>query len=84
MLGLGLIGFLIVGLIAGYIAEKIHGRQHTLLQNLVVGVVGAYLGGILAWILGLQPTNIIGALIVATIGAILLLFIVDRVRGSRA
>jgi uncharacterized membrane protein YeaQ/YmgE (transglycosylase-associated protein family) len=82
MLGLGLIGFLIVGLIAGYLAEKIHGRSHTLLQNLVVGVVGAYLGGILAWILGLQPTNIIGALIVATIGAILLLFIVDRVRGT--
>jgi uncharacterized membrane protein YeaQ/YmgE (transglycosylase-associated protein family) len=82
MLGLGLIGFLIVGLIAGYIAEKIHGRSHSLLKNLAVGVIGAYLGGILAWILGLQPTNIIGALIVATLGAVLLLFIVDRLRGS--
>jgi uncharacterized membrane protein YeaQ/YmgE (transglycosylase-associated protein family) len=82
MLGLGLIGFLIVGLIAGYIAEKIHGRQHTLLQNLLIGVIGAYLGGILAWIIGLQPTNIIGALLVATIGAVLLLFIVDKLRGN--
>jgi uncharacterized membrane protein YeaQ/YmgE (transglycosylase-associated protein family) len=80
MLGLGLIGFLIVGLIAGYIAERMTGRSHTLLQNLLTGVVGAYLGGILFWVLGLQPTNIIGALIVATIGAIVLLMIVQRVQ----
>jgi uncharacterized membrane protein YeaQ/YmgE (transglycosylase-associated protein family) len=80
MLGLGLIGFLIVGLVAGYIAERMTGRSHTLLQNLLTGVVGAYLGGILFWVLGLQATNIIGALIVATIGAIVLLLIVQRIQ----
>lgn len=80
MLGLGLISFLIVGLIAGYIAERLTGREHTLVQNLVTGVVGAYVGGILFWVLGLQATNIIGALIVATIGAVVLLLVVGRLR----
>lgn len=80
MLGLGLISFLIVGLVAGYAAERLTGRSHTLVQNLLVGVVGAYVGGILFWIIGLRPTNIIGAAIVATVGAVVLLFVVEQLR----
>ncbi|CAN5622256.1 GlsB/YeaQ/YmgE family stress response membrane protein [soil metagenome] len=81
MQGLGWISFLIVGLIAGYAAQMLTGRSHTLLQNLLVGVVGAYLGAALFWIIGLQATGFVGALVIAPIGAIVLLFIVDRMRG---
>ena len=42
MSGLGWISFLIVGLIAGWIADKVMKRDHTLVMNLVVGVIGAY------------------------------------------
>jgi uncharacterized membrane protein YeaQ/YmgE (transglycosylase-associated protein family) len=82
MEGLGWISFLFVGLIAGFIAEKVMSRSHGLITNLVVGVIGAYLGGILFWLIGLQATGFIGALVVATIGAIVLLAIVGWMRSS--
>lgn len=83
MEGIGWISFLIIGLIAGWIAEKVMKRSHGLLTNLIVGVVGAYLGAILFSLIGLEAGGFIGALVVATIGAIALLAIVGWIRGSR-
>lgn len=82
MSALGWFSFLIVGLLAGFIAERVMERRHSLLTNLVVGVVGAYLGAFLFWVVGLQATGFIGALVVATIGAIALLAISSRVKGG--
>lgn len=82
MLGLGIIGFLIVGLAAGYIAARIKGESQGLVQNLVTGVVGAFLGGALFWVFGLRATGFIGALVVATIGSVVLLWLLDRARKS--
>jgi uncharacterized membrane protein YeaQ/YmgE (transglycosylase-associated protein family) len=78
MLGLGIFSFLIVGLIAGYAASKLTGKPQSLVQNLVVGVVGAMLGGVLFWAVGLQATGLIGALVVATVGSVVLLFLLSR------
>ncbi|MBV0913392.1 GlsB/YeaQ/YmgE family stress response membrane protein [Anianabacter salinae] len=82
MLGLGLIGFLIIGLLAGWIAEKIMNRNHGLLMNLVVGVVGAYIGGWLFALVGLNTMGVIGSLIAAVVGAVVLLWIVGKVRKT--
>ena len=82
MEGIGWISFLFIGLVAGWIAEKVMTRSHGLLANLAVGVFGAYLGAFLFWLIGLQATGFIGALVVATIGAIVLLAIVGWIRGS--
>lgn len=82
MAGIGWISFLIIGLIAGFIAEKVMARSHGLIINLVVGVIGAYLGAILFGLLGLGAKSFIGALVVATIGAIALLAIVGWFRKS--
>jgi len=79
--GLGLIGFLIVGLIAGYIAEKATGSNHGLLTNLAVGVVGAFIGGFLAGLLGIQMFGFIGALVIATLGAIGFLYVWRLIRS---
>jgi uncharacterized membrane protein YeaQ/YmgE (transglycosylase-associated protein family) len=84
MEGIGWISFLFIGLIAGWIAEKVMSRSHGLLTNLIVGVIGAYLGAILFSLIGLGTTGgFLGALVVATIGAIVLLAIVGAVRGRR-
>ena len=83
MLGLGLISFLIVGLIAGYAATKLAGRHHTLTQNLLTGIVGAFVGGALFWVIGLRATGFVGALVVATIGSIVLLYLLDRFHTNR-
>lgn len=80
MSGLGWISFLIVGLIAGWIAEMIMKRDHGLLENLVVGVIGAYVGAFLFRILGLTSTGFLGALVVAIIGSVVLLAVVGAVR----
>jgi uncharacterized membrane protein YeaQ/YmgE (transglycosylase-associated protein family) len=85
MSGVGLIGAILIGILAGWIAEKVMKRNHGLLLNLVVGVVGAFLGSFLATTLGIGVgSGVIPSLIVATVGAILLLFIVGLIRGRTA
>jgi uncharacterized membrane protein YeaQ/YmgE (transglycosylase-associated protein family) len=77
------IGFLIIGLIAGYLAERImRGQGAGLVINLIVGVIGAYLGGWLFGLWGLQSPGIIWSLITATIGAVILLFVVGLFKRS--
>lgn len=81
MEGLGWLSFLFVGLLAGFIAEKVMSRNHGLLTNLVVGVIGAYVGAFIFSLLGLQAGGLIGALVVATLGAIALLALLGVIRG---
>lgn len=83
MEGVGWIAFLFIGLLAGWIAEKVMNRSHGLLTNLIVGVIGAYLGAFLFSLLGLGAGGFWGSLIVAIIGAILLLWIVGMVKGRK-
>lgn len=78
---MSIIGFLLVGLIAGFIAEKVMNRNHGLIKNLVVGVIGAYVGGFLATALGLAFFGFVGHLIVATIGAIVVLWLFSLLAG---
>ena len=77
----GLIGFLVIGLIAGFIAEKVMNSNHGLLTNLLVGVVGAFLGPFLAGLLGISFAGFVGSLVIATIGAIVFLFLLRLVKG---
>ena len=52
---MNLIACIAVGIIAGWIAERIMGRNHGLLMNLLVGIIGAAIGGFLAMnLLGLS------------------------------
>jgi uncharacterized membrane protein YeaQ/YmgE (transglycosylase-associated protein family) len=80
MSGVGIIGAIIIGILAGWIAEKIMKRNHGLLTNLIVGVVGALIGAVIAGAIGIGYSGWIGSLIVSTLGAILLLFIVGMIR----
>lgn len=82
--GMGVLGWIVIGIIAGWIAEKVMKRNHGLLTNLIVGVVGAFLGGFIATSIGLGANGFLMSLVIATLGAILLLFIVGMVRGRRA
>ena len=76
-MGLGIIGWIVIGIVAGWLAEKVMGRNHGLVTNLIVGVIGALLGGFIA-------SNLLGravggfnlvTLLVAFGGAVLLLFL---------
>ncbi len=75
--------FLLIGLAAGWLAGKImKGRGFGLVGNLVVGVVGAILGGWLFGALGLYPQSSLGSLITALVGALVLLYIVGLIKKA--
>jgi uncharacterized membrane protein YeaQ/YmgE (transglycosylase-associated protein family) len=79
----GIIWFLLIGLVAGWLAGQLmRGAGFGLVGNLVVGVIGAVLGGYLFGLLGFASAGIIGSLITATIGAVVLLFIVAMVKKN--
>ncbi|MBK4139157.1 GlsB/YeaQ/YmgE family stress response membrane protein [Corynebacterium macginleyi] len=80
-LGLGLFTSIFVGIIAGWLAEKIMKRDHGLFTNLVVGVVGGLIGGITIQLLNIEASGgWIFSIFAATAGACLLLWIVDKVK----
>ncbi len=79
-----IIGAVIIGILAGWIAEQVMGREHGLITNLIVGVVGAFLGAFIASALGIGFAGFWGSLMVSTVGAIVLLAIVGMFRGRRA
>ena len=73
--------FIIIGVCAGFLAGKLmKGRGFGFLGNLIVGVVGAVLGGFLFRILGLATSGLVGSLVTATVGAVVLLFLVGMLK----
>ncbi|MEM8744739.1 MAG: GlsB/YeaQ/YmgE family stress response membrane protein [Pseudomonadota bacterium] len=82
MPGVGFFGMLVIGLLAGYIAEKVTASDHGLFTNLVVGIAGSFVGGTLANVLGIHVYGYLGSLITASVGAIILLFVWRRVTAG--
>lgn len=84
MPGVGFFGMLVIGIIAGYIAEKVTASDHGLLTNLLVGIAGSFVGGTLANLLNIEFYGWLGNLIVASVGAILVLWLWKSIRGPAA
>ena len=80
----GLLAWLLVGLVAGFLASRVmRGGGYGLIGDIVVGLIGAFIGGWLAGFLGLGSYGLIGTIVVAFIGACILLAIFRAVtRGS--
>lgn len=79
---MSLVWFILIGICAGWLAGQImKGGGYGLIGDLVVGVIGALLGGFLFSSAGVSAGGgIIGSLIVATIGAIVLIFILRLIK----
>jgi uncharacterized membrane protein YeaQ/YmgE (transglycosylase-associated protein family) len=75
MSGVGIFAAIIIGIFAGWIAERVLNRKHGLFTNLIVGVIGSFIGAFLARQLGFVWAGFLGSLVVSTIGAIILLFL---------
>ena len=82
MPGVGFFGMLVIGFLAGYIAEKAMNRDHGLLTNVLVGIAGSFVGGTLAGLLNFQFYGFLGNLIVATAGAIFILWVFGRAKAA--
>ena len=80
---LGWLWFIIIGILAGFIAGKLmRGGGFGILVNLIVGIIGAVLGGWIFGLLGIAAGGIIGSLVTATVGAVVLLWIVSLFRRA--
>lgn len=83
----GVIELLIAGLIAGIMALSFNNKRKRkkidLLEALFIGVVGAVLGGALFNLIGLTTTNTLGTIIVAFIGAILFMRVLEALRKRK-
>ena len=84
--GHGIIWWIIVGLIAGWITGKLmKGSGYGALMDIIIGIIGALIGGFLATHLGFGgPHGITMSIIIAVIGAVVLTLIVRLITGNRS
>jgi uncharacterized membrane protein YeaQ/YmgE (transglycosylase-associated protein family) len=83
---MGFIAWIVVGAIAGFLANTIMGSREGLLMMVVLGVVGGIVGGFIATsILKIGSVNGINveSVVIATIGAVLVIVVVGMLQGSR-
>jgi uncharacterized membrane protein YeaQ/YmgE (transglycosylase-associated protein family) len=84
MEGVGFLAMLIIGVLAGWIAERFTRSDHGLLTNMIVGIAGAFIGGFLASLLGISVRGFWGTLIAAIFGATVLIVVFRAITGRRA
>jgi uncharacterized membrane protein YeaQ/YmgE (transglycosylase-associated protein family) len=75
--------WLVVGLIAGFLASLVmRGGGYGIVGDIVVGIIGAFIGGFLASLVGIGAGGFIGTIIIAFIGACILIAILRAVSGG--
>lgn len=77
--------WIVLGALAGWIASQIMGRSGSqgLLTDIIVGIIGAVIGGWLFGLLGLGGGGLLWSLLVAVVGAVILIAIVRMLTGGR-
>ena len=83
---MGFIAWIVVGAIAGFLANQIMGSREGLIMMVVLGIVGGLVGGYVATTV-LKVGSVDGinveSIVIATLGAIAVVFVVGLLRGSR-
>ncbi|MGV8026526.1 MAG: GlsB/YeaQ/YmgE family stress response membrane protein [Anaerolineaceae bacterium] len=70
-------GILVIGLIAGFIADKIVKNTFGLWGDLLIGVAGSFLGYWIFGLLGISVGSFFGEIIAAVVGAVILLLVIN-------
>ena len=77
----GLLLLIFIGLVAGWLAGVlVKGGGFGILGDIVVGVLGAVIGGYIFGVVGIGGSGLLGQILVATVGAILLIFVLRLIR----
>ena len=76
--------FLLIGLCAGWLAGQFtKGKGFGLVGNLIIGVIGALVGGFLFGLLGFSANSLLAQLVMATVGALVLLAVLQYAAKKR-
>jgi uncharacterized membrane protein YeaQ/YmgE (transglycosylase-associated protein family) len=81
MEGYGIIMQVILGGLAGWIAEKVMRFDTGLIMNIILGIVGAVIGNYVLGLIGIGLGGLLGQLIVAVVGACILIFAYRAIKG---
>ena len=80
---MGFIGWIIVGGLAGWIAEKFMKANHGIFTNIFIGILGGIVGGWVFGLLGFTPSGgFLGSLITAAVGACIIIWIYRAIRNK--
>jgi uncharacterized membrane protein YeaQ/YmgE (transglycosylase-associated protein family) len=86
-MGHGIIAWIVIGVIAGWLTGKImKGSGFGFFVDMIVGIIGAMVGGFISYHLGLGGVNehgLIISIVIAVFGAIILTWLVRLVTGER-
>ena len=78
---MGIIWTLIIGGLAGWLAGKImKGEGYGIIVDIIIGIVGGWLGGWVFGLLNIEAGGLIGELITAVVGAIILIWIIHKIK----
>ena len=76
--------FVLIGVVAGWLAGRIwQGAGFGFLGNLIVGVVGSFVGGFILKHFGIRFYGIVGSVIAAVVGALVLLFLASLIKTKK-
>lgn len=70
---------LFTGALSGWLAGKLMNSEHGLLVNIILGVAGGAVGGFLLNLLGIAAYSWLGNVLVAVIGACILIWIAKKI-----
>lgn len=86
-MGHGLIAWIIIGIIAGWLTGKLmKGSGYGFFMDMIIGLIGALVGGFISSRLGFGTASthgMVGSIIIAVIGAVILTIIVRLITGNR-
>jgi len=83
MQGTNLLYFLLIGLAAGWLAGKVmKGSGYGLIGDLIIGVVGAFLGGWIFGLLHIAAGGLLGLLVTAFVGAVVLVWLLRMLKKA--
>jgi uncharacterized membrane protein YeaQ/YmgE (transglycosylase-associated protein family) len=82
---MGLLWWIIVGLIAGWATGKImKGSGYGFIADTVLGIIGAVVGGYVAGFLGIRPAGgLLYTILIAIVGAVIVVFLFRLITGKR-
>jgi len=78
----GILAWIVVGLIAGWLASAVMGSGTGLIGDLILGLVGAFIGGIIIGSFTTGTYQVVGSIVVAFIGAVILIAIARLIIGG--